>query len=91
MSRKSVKGTIYLIHFNTPYAHARHYTGWSENLEARLEEHRRGNGARLMAVIKASGITWVLARTWEGTRKLERRLKNSGGASRRCPVCRGKK
>lgn len=82
-----VPGTIYLIHFDKPYQHAKHYTGWTSNLDARLAEHAAGTGARLMKVIKEAGITWRLARTWHGTKNLERSLKHSGGAARRCPIC----
>jgi predicted GIY-YIG superfamily endonuclease len=81
------EGTIYLIHFDQPYKHARHYTGWTSDLEARLAEHASGQGARLLAVVKAAGITWTLARTWTGTRTRERQLHKRGGASRRCPLC----
>jgi predicted GIY-YIG superfamily endonuclease len=87
MPRRAVPGTVYLIHFHTPYKHAGHYLGWTENLPARLAEHRSGHGARLMTVIKACGIDWTLARTWTGTRALERRLKDRGGHARICPLC----
>src|ERR1700722_9232746 len=87
MPRRHVPGTVYLIHFHAPYKHAGHYLGWNENLPARLAEHRRGHGAGLMAVIKAFGIDWTLARTWTGTRALERRLKDRGGDARICPLC----
>jgi predicted GIY-YIG superfamily endonuclease len=80
-------GTIYLLHFDRPYRHARHYLGWTDNLEQRLALHTKGQGARLLAVIAAHGIGWTLARTWTGTRTHERQLKNQGGASRRCPAC----
>ena len=80
-------GTVYLLHFDRPYAHAGHYTGWTRDLTARLAEHTSGHGARLLAVVKAAGIGWTLARTWTGTRALERKLKRQGGASRRCPHC----
>lgn len=80
-------GTIYLLHFDRPYKHARHYTGWTVDLDARLAEHSAGRGARLLAVVAAEGIGWQLARTWIGSRSRERRLKNWGGASRRCPLC----
>lgn len=87
--RANVAGTVYLIHFDRRYRHAGHYTGWTEGeLEARLSEHRAGTGARLMEVIKAAGIGWTVARTWEGTRHLERALKRRGGAARHCPICR---
>src|SRR6266704_2163949 len=80
-------GTISLLHFDRPYRHARHYLGWTDDLETRLAAHSRGQGARLLAVIRAHGIGWTLARTWTGTRSRERALKNQGGASRRCPGC----
>jgi hypothetical protein len=83
-------GTCYLLHFSQPYKHARHYQGWaasSGSLNSRLADHEEGNGARLLQVAKAAGITWTLARTWPGGRGRERQLKNQGGASRRCPEC----
>jgi predicted GIY-YIG superfamily endonuclease len=83
-----VIGTVYLLHFDQPYKHARHYLGWALNLEARLAHHRAGTGARLLQVLKDEGIGWQLARTWENADKSrERRLKNTGGASRYCPMC----
>jgi predicted GIY-YIG superfamily endonuclease len=83
----AITGTVYLLHFDRPYAHAAHYTGWTTNLAARLAEHANGTGARLLAVVAASGIGWTLARTWTGTKAVERALKRQGGASRRCPLC----
>jgi predicted GIY-YIG superfamily endonuclease len=80
-------GTCYLLHFSQPYKHARHYSGTAADLQARLAEHQAGRGSRLLAVVKAAGITWTLARTWPGGRARERQLKNQGGASRRCPEC----
>jgi predicted GIY-YIG superfamily endonuclease len=83
-------GVVYLLHFDRPYKHARHYTGWtesSESLTARLTRHAAGDGARLLAVIHAAGITWQLARTWEGSRTRERQLKRQGGAAVHCPLC----
>ncbi len=56
-------GTVYLIHFDKPYRHARHYLGYTDDLDARLAAHANSNGARLMEVIVEAGITWQLART----------------------------
>ena len=81
-------GTVYLVHFEQPYRHARHYTGWTAALDSRLAEHQAGRGAWLLQVITQAGIEWTLARTWQGTRERERQLKRQGGASRRCPICR---
>ena len=83
---------VYLIHFDQPVnpaRPARHYLGSARNLDARLSEHRAGIGARLMAVVKERGIGWQLARTWNGDRATERRLKRRKNAPRLCPVCRG--
>lgn len=80
-------GVVYLLHFDRPYRHAGHYTGWTSNLADRLTQHTAGRGARLLAVITQAGIGFTLARTWTGTRRRERALKRQGGASRRCPLC----
>ena len=84
------RGTIYLLHFARPYKHARHYLGFAENLEQRLAQHRAGRGARLVQVVLGAGIGFEVARTWDGDRRLERRLKNQRNApARLCPMCRG--
>jgi hypothetical protein len=76
---------VYLLHFDKPY---RHYLGWAADLDARLSAHSAGNGGRLMAVIKAAGIGYQLARTWEGAdRYRERELKKRHNAPRLCPIC----
>jgi len=87
VSRGPATGVVYLLHFDQPYKHARHYTGWAADLDARLAKHDAGRGARLLAVVKDAGIGWTLARTWPGTRARERAIKNQGGASRHCPSC----
>jgi len=81
--------TVYLLHFDVACRHAKHYRGSTSDLDARLEAHRNGQGARLMAVVREAGIGFTLARTWEGGRGRDRQLKVQGGASRSCPICRG--
>ena len=83
----SPAGIIYLLHFTQPYKHARHYTGWADDLEERIWRHSHGRGARLTAVVVAAGIRFDLARICEGTRHTERAIKNAGGAVRYCPLC----
>jgi hypothetical protein len=87
MKLTSTEPTVYLIHFIKPYKHARHYLGYSQNLDKRITDHLCGMGARLMEVITTAGIDWKLARTWPGDRWLERRLKNRHEAPRLCPIC----
>lgn len=81
------EGVVYLLHFDRPYRHAAHYTGWTADLLRRLDEHTHGRGARLLTVITEAGIGFTLARTWPGSRSRERALKRQGGAARRCPLC----
>lgn len=86
--RKENPSGVYLLHFERRYEHAGHYTGWAKNIEMRLDEHNRGQGARLTAVVKAAGIGWTVAKTWPGaSRTFERQLKNRGGAAKYCPIC----
>jgi hypothetical protein len=85
----------YLIHFITPLGNlnnkrgqASHYIGQSTALAARLEAHRLGYGAKIMAAVARAGISWSCVRTWEdGTS--ERALKALHNAPRLCPVCQG--
>ena len=86
---------VYLIHFDHPLGNlanprgqAWHYIGYTENLDARLEEHRSGNGSAIMAAVGRAGITWHVVRTWEGGRDVERALKAQKNAARLCPICR---
>jgi hypothetical protein len=85
-TRAPVVGVVYLLHFDRPFRHARHYC-WTIDLPGRMTPHAGGRGARLRAVITEAGIGWQLARTWIGTRNRERQLKRQGGAARHCPVC----
>ena len=81
---------VYLLHFTEPYKHARHYLGVADDLAHRLAEHRAGTGARLTQVVRDAGISWVVARTWPGWRRLEFALKRQHNAPKNlCPVCRG--
>ena len=79
---------VYLIHFDPPYKHARHYVGFAEDIDARLRAHRDGHGARLTQVAVAHGCELILARVWPGgDRTLERHLKQQKRAPHLCPVC----
>ena len=83
-------GTVYLIHFNQAYKHARRYLGFTEHLDKRITDHLCGMGSRLMEVLTDARIEWKVSRTWRGDRKLERRLKNRKEAPALCPMCNPK-
>jgi len=88
--RVDVKGFIYLLHFHKPFKHARHYTGWAKDVDARIGEHFDGSAhpSCLVKAACAAGIGFDVARIWEGkTRVDERQMKLQGGAARRCPIC----
>jgi predicted GIY-YIG superfamily endonuclease len=79
--------TVYLIHLDRPLAHARHYIGFTDDLERRLHEHQQGNGSKMLAAVARAGISWRLARTWSGDRTWERRLKRYKKSKQLCPIC----
>lgn len=88
MSRSRVPGTIYLLHFDEPVAHAQHYLGWTEHeVVQRMRTHERGEGSPLVRALVERGGTFCLANVWRGDRHLERKLKNRRNARRLCPVC----
>ncbi len=83
----------YLLHFTRAFGHARHYLGVTRNLGKRLKHHSKGTGAVLLRQVKAAGIRWKLAQTWdipEGytPREFELKLKARGGHGRLCPICK---
>ncbi len=82
-------GVIYLLHFQRSYRHARHYLGYTENLDARLAAHRARRGSPLVAAAIADGIEFELAASWPGDRHRERQLHRYNNSPRRlCPICR---
>lgn len=90
-------GTLYMLCFSEPYTGrpsrpdarpqaVRHYIGIAPvTLAGRLAAHRSGNGARLVSVVMAAGISWKLARTWPPEPGRERKLKNRKNARKMCP------
>jgi predicted GIY-YIG superfamily endonuclease len=54
-------GVIYLLHFSHSYRHARHYLGYTENLEQRLAQHRAGRGSPVLLPLTIVGH---LKRSW---------------------------
>ena len=96
MTVTSTKNVVYLLHFDRPLCHAKHYMGSSADLLARLGQHASGHGARLMGVITELGITWRLSRVWQFETLKEARLAESRykrtykNSCKLCPICREK-
>jgi hypothetical protein len=78
----------YLLHLDRPLGgpvhFARHYVGHTQNLNRRLETHRAGLGARILAAANERGR---VVRTWPGGRDVERQIKRQRNAPRMCPAC----
>ena len=82
-----------MIHFDTPLAHAKHYSGWTIDLPARLRQHASGSGARLLNACNEAGIGYAVARVWHFKSRPEARSKEARikhrGKGRYCPLCSG--
>lgn len=87
---------IYLIHFQEAIGSdkhkARHYLGFIKgtDLAARLNWHRKGWGAKILAHCNKQGIEYDIVRTMPGDRDRERQIKRTKNLSHYCPVCRAK-
>ena len=67
--------TVYVLHFEPPYKHAKHYNG---------------DGSPLVKAAKAKGREIILAHVFEGPladRNFERRLKRRKDVCQWCPIC----
>lgn len=89
---------VYIIHLDQPMSQgldprtgrerfARHYVGYTRSFKQRIDHHRNGTGARMLAVAKERGIPWHVSRVMRGTRFVERKIKNSNHTERYCPSC----
>ncbi len=84
-------GSVYLIHFDKPYKHAKHYLGYvkggREAVFKRYERHKLGIGSVLMKVVTEAGIGSSLSRIWyDKDQAFERKLKARGKLDI-CPIC----
>jgi len=82
---------VYLIHFDKPYKHAQHYIGFTNNLDARVDRHKKKNGSKLLKAVENAGIGFKVVKTWEGGQKFRTAIKKQKNASRFCPICRQKR
>ncbi len=84
----------YVLHFDAPLAHARHYIGATLDLRARLIRHATGNGCRITRALAQAGIEWRLGGVfqvspvalWEAEKQAKRRHQGA----ELCDLCDGK-
>ena len=82
--------SVYVLHLDPPYKHARHYVGWAHHVKRRVQHHREGRGARLLEVAVAAGSEVLVGRVFRGRdRTFERRMKQRrwGPLEEICRVC----
>ena len=80
-------GVIYLLHFDQPYRHAKHYTGWTEDLLDRLDRHAAGAAPAWSRSSGKPGSASPWSASAKAPARTERAIKNAGGAARYCPAC----
>ena len=83
-------GLIYLLHFERSYHHARHYLGYTDDLDgAAWPRTAPGAAARWWRPRSATGSSSASPRHGRGTATEERRLHRYRNSPRRlCPICR---
>jgi hypothetical protein len=84
--------SVYILHLEGGYKHARHYVGWATWLDARLARHGTKQGARILEYARYAGVAWHVGRVWRGpraTRNFERDLKQReyGPLEAMCLTC----
>lgn len=75
--------SVYFLEFDTPLgnlnnkrAQAKFYIGWTDDVDARLAEHRAGRGAKITAAAVERGIGFKVVLVIDGDRSVERAIKN---------------
>lgn len=89
---------LYLLHFDQPRHHARHYLGSSVILAQRLTQHATGDGACLTRALWEDDEPWQLAalfvprrRCGKTIREYESAVKQRHNSTLYCPLCCGGK
>jgi len=84
---------VYILHFDPPLKHARHYVGFTErSVLTRINEHLSGHaaGSPLVKAALESGSEVKIGRIFRnGDRELERKIKRGKNTKCCCPLCGG--
>lgn len=85
-------GEVYIICLDEPWITedgrvVKHYVGFSKKVEKRLFHHRKGSGANFLCQALLRGLTFHLTVRFSGTKRDERRLKETGHIKNYCPRC----
>lgn len=83
-------GCVYLLHITPPLGHARHYVGYTDDVEPsrRLAKHAKGQGSKMLRAAVSSGRVLSVVHHWPGaTRRFEAYLKRRADTPSWCPAC----
>ena len=89
----SNRAGVYLLHFERVVkgghmAGARHYIGFTSDIERRLQQHASGEGSQFTKVAFRQGIGFQMGNFWPGADEgFETKLKGRNEASRICTLC----
>jgi len=62
-----IAGTVYVLHFDPAYRHARHYVAWTAgDVDAHPAAHLQGAGSPLIGAAVAAGVSIQLVATFPG-------------------------
>lgn len=82
---------VYVLHLETPLAHAQHYIGCTCDPRARFITHAQGRGARIIEAALLQGIRFKVGAIGvthrRGLRRIERQVKDWHGAAQFCECC----
>lgn len=81
---------VYLLHFDRPYRHARHFMGavaGSPSPSELLAIVERQNHIPILRAAIAAGVSFIVARTWDVDELRAACGYGHGGRARICPVC----
>lgn len=82
---------VYLLHFDRPYRHARHYVGATELTETELAfalEHDVPIQQPLLLAARKDGVHFTIARVWGGGLDDAVRLREVRKHKSYCTTCR---
>lgn len=86
---------LFLLHFDPPYHHARHYLGYAKGIgrgrhyAEQIARNVKIGPHELVMAVQQAGCVISVADVWVGeSRPLQRKMRACGSLSRFCPICR---
>jgi predicted GIY-YIG superfamily endonuclease len=88
----SEKGFFYIICWaKNKYRHTSHYSGSTNDLDRRIDEHKAGRSNSLVKRATVNGAKLILypfKQLWQA-RDVEKKIKRNKNNTQYCPLCKG--